>query len=150
MPARTGRGASYFPMQNSLCRRVCSALARRAAESYRALRGFPGSRPRRGAALHLYPAAVAMTRPMLIRLSAITPSPTHLSIPSGPRYRLRFNPWRRFKTLIRPSQPHRQRCPFLNHLFFCSCRRGSLRVWRFGTATHFTPFCCTACSLAWE
>ena len=36
---------------------------------------------------------------MLIRLSAMRPSPTHRLVPSWPRYRHRFSPCRRFKVL---------------------------------------------------
>ena len=53
-------------------------------------------------------------RPIWMMLSAITPRPTQRCIPSNPRYRQRFHPWRRFSTLKRPSHPVRQRCPARN------------------------------------
>jgi hypothetical protein len=53
----------------------------------------------------------------------------------------------RLATLMRPSQPVRQRCAYLNQRLFSICLRSALRVARFGTATHFTPFSCTCASL---
>src|ERR1700730_9552839 len=52
--------------------------------------------------------------------------------------------------LMRPSQPVRHFCAFLNHGFFCSCLRFSLLVERLGTATRFTPRSLAAASLAAE
>src|SRR6516162_11653709 len=54
---------------------------------------------------------LAKTLPILMRVSATTPNPTQRSIPSSPRYRLRFSPCRRLSTLIRPSQPVLHFCP---------------------------------------
>ena len=51
-----------------------------------------------------------------------------------PRYKQRLNPCRRLATLMRPSQPVRQRCAFLNQRLFSICLRSPLRVLRFGTA----------------
>src|SRR5882757_8037646 len=44
---------------------------------------------------------------MLMRLSAITPSPTQRFIPASPLYRQRSRPCRRLATLMRPSHPVR-------------------------------------------
>src|SRR5215469_15750763 len=88
----------------------------------------------------LYPLfRLAKTLPILIRVSATTPSPTHRSMPSSPRYRLRLSPCRRLSTLIRPSQPVLHFCPLRNQRFFWCCRRDALRVERFGIETRFTP-----------
>jgi hypothetical protein len=47
----------------------------------------------------------AIAIPILMTLSAMTPSPTHRAIPAAPWYRERVNPCRRFRTLILPSHP---------------------------------------------
>src|SRR5579864_6544758 len=92
----------------------------------------------------------AKKRPIWMRLSAITPKPTQRWKPSHPLYRQRSSPWRRFSVLIRPSEPVRQRCPFLNQRLFCSLRRSWLRVLRLGTETYFTPISYRVSSLSWE
>lgn len=51
-----------------------------------------------------------VTLAILIKLSAITPNPTHLSIPRLPLYRQRNRPCLRLSTLIRPSDPTRHCC----------------------------------------
>jgi hypothetical protein len=51
---------------------------------------------------------------------------------------------------MRPSQPVRHFCAFLNHGFFCCCLRFSLLVERLGTATRFTPGSLALASLAAE
>src|SRR5450631_2523685 len=60
-----------------------------------------------------------MWSPMWMRLSAITPRPTHRFIPQSPLYLDLCSPWRRLRTLMRPSQPVRHFCSFLNQRFFC-------------------------------
>src|SRR5437762_8101941 len=78
------------------------------------------------------------------------PSPTHRSIPSSPRYRLRFSPCHRLSTLIRPSQPVLHFCPLRNQRFFWCFRRAALRVERFGIETRFTPSACASRSFSAE
>ena len=87
---------------------------------------------------------------MLIRLSAITPSPTHRFMPSSPLSRLRFRPCRRLTTLIRPSHPVRHCWPFLNQRVFWSRFRAALVVLAFGMQTRVTPSAWAAASLAPE
>ena len=85
---------------------------------------------------------------VLTKLSAMTPSPTHRRIPSAPRYRQRRRPWRRLSTLIRPSQPTRQRWPRRNHRCrSCARRAGVLRPGR-GKTTRRTPRAIAASSFA--
>src|ERR1044071_3394323 len=48
-------------------------------------------------------------------------------------------PWRRLRTLIRPSQPVRHFWAFLNHRFFWRCLRCGLLLDWLGTATRRTP-----------
>src|SRR3954469_23318151 len=55
---------------------------------------------------------LAIARPMLMRLSDITPSPTQRFIPFSPLYRQRLRPCRRLATLMRPSHPVRHFWPF--------------------------------------
>src|SRR5450631_1878847 len=50
-------------------------------------------------------ARFSIARPMLMRLSAMTPRPTQRFIPASPLYRQRLSPCRRFATLMRPSHP---------------------------------------------
>src|SRR6516164_9148810 len=73
-----------------------------------------------------------MARPMLMRLSEITPSPTQRFIPASPLWRQRLRPCRRFTTLMRPSHPVRHFWPLRNQRFFCSRRRSALLVERLG------------------
>src|ERR1700687_4462627 len=81
-----------------------------------------------------------MTRPLLVRLSARPPTPTHRFIPASPLYRERISPCRRLTTLIRPSHPVRHFWPLRNHRFFCSRLRAGLLVERLGMQTRVTPF----------
>jgi hypothetical protein len=81
----------------------------------------------------------AKQRPIWMMLSAITPRPTQRCMPLNPRYRQRFNPWRRFSTLMRPSHPVRQRCPARNQRDLCNFLRSLLLVLGLGTATRVTP-----------
>src|ERR1017187_2633739 len=90
------------------------------------------------------------TLPILIRLSPITPSPTQRCMPRSPLSRQRLSPWRRFTTLMRPSQPVRHFCPLRNHGFFWSRFRSALLVLRLGTQTRLTPLSCAAFSLLAE
>jgi hypothetical protein len=76
---------------------------------------------------------------MLMRLSAMTPSPTQRFIPSSPSYRLRVRPCRRLMTLMRPSHPVRHFWPLRNQRFFCSRLRAALLVERLGMQTRLTP-----------
>jgi hypothetical protein len=69
---------------------------------------------------HLARQALGPARARTRRSLAITASPTQRSIPRGPRYRQRRIPWQRLRTLIRPSQPVRQRSARQNQ----RCRRG--------------------------
>ena len=92
----------------------------------------------------------AMARPMLMRLSAITPSPTQRFMPSSPLYRQRLRPCRRLTTLMRPSQPVRHFWPWRNHRFFCSRLRSELLVERLGMHTRLTPLAFAAASFLAE
>src|SRR5215471_8049763 len=101
--------------------------------------GGPCSLPA-GGPPRLYPLfRLAKTLPILISVSATTPSPTHRSLPSSPRYRLRLRPCRRLSTLIRPSQPVLHFCPLRNQRFFGCLRRAALWVEWLGIETCFTP-----------
>src|ERR1039458_3073341 len=82
-----------------------------------------------------------MTLPMLMRLSAITPSPVQRIIPLRPLYRQRLSPCRRLSTLMRTLHPVLHFCPLLNQRFFCSRLSAALLVERLGTETRFTPIC---------
>src|ERR1700724_421626 len=95
-------------------------------------------------------AGVLLKRPMLMRLSAITPNPTQRFIPASPLYRLRLSPCRRLITLIRPSHPVLHFWPLRNQRFFCSRRRSALLVERLGTQTLLTPFSLATASLLAE
>src|SRR5579864_73947 len=57
----------------------------------------------------LHHALAACSCPYFVRLWAIAPQPTHVFTPSRPRSRLRRQPYLRFKRLIRPSPPARNR-----------------------------------------
>src|SRR5258707_730628 len=76
---------------------------------------------------------------MLMRLSAITPSPTQRCIPASPLYLQRSSPCRRLTTLMRPSHPVRHFWPLRNQRFFCSRLRSGLLVERLGMQTRLTP-----------
>src|SRR6202023_4134704 len=93
---------------------------------------------------------LAIARPMLMRLSAITPSPTQRFIPLSPLYRQRLRPCRRLATPLRPSHPVRHFWPFRNQRFFCSRLRSALLVLRLGTQTLLTPFSLATASLLAE
>ncbi len=78
-------------------------------------------------ALFRYAAARAFKKfAVLIRLSAMTPSPTQRAVPSASRYRHRRRPCRRLSTLMRPSQPTRQRCPRRNQRCRSCARRAGV------------------------
>src|ERR1700736_3318838 len=81
----------------------------------------------------------SIARPMLTRLSPITPSPTQRFIPVSPLYRQRLSPCRRLTTLMRPSHPVRHFWPLRNQRFFCSRLRSGLFVWLFVMQTLLTP-----------
>src|ERR1700685_316614 len=93
---------------------------------------------------------LAIARPMLMRLSEITPSPTQRFIPFSPLYRQRLRPCRRLATLMRPSHPVRHFWPLRNQRFFCSRLRSALLVERLGTQTRLTPFALAAASFLAE
>src|ERR1700724_4225089 len=95
-------------------------------------------------------AGVLLKRPMLMRLSAITPNPTQRFIPASPLYRLRLSPCRRLITLIRPSEPVRHFWPLRNQRFFCSRLRSGLLVERLGMQTRLTPSAFAAASFLAE
>jgi hypothetical protein len=84
-------------------------------------------------------ACFSIAWPMLMRLSAITPSPTQRCIPASPLYLQRSSPCRRLTTLMRPSHPVRHFCPLRNQRFFCSRLRSGLLVERLGMQTRLTP-----------
>src|SRR6266436_6240706 len=86
-----------------------------------------------------------MARPILMRLSAITPSPTHRFIPASPLYRQRSRPCRRLTTLMRPSHPVRHFWPLRNQRFLCSRLRSGLLVERLGMQTRLTPWAFRRC-----
>ena len=94
--------------------------------------------------------AMAIARPMLTRLSEITPSPTHRCIPSSPLYRQRSRPFRRLTTLMRPSHPVRHFWPLRNQRFFCSRLRSMLLLDRLGIHTRLTPMAFAAASFLAE
>ena len=87
-----------------------------------------------------------ITRPMLTRLSEITPSPTQRCIPISVLYRQRLSPCRRLTTLMRPSHPVRHFWPLRNQRFFCSRLRSGLLLERLGTHTRLTPIAFAAAS----
>src|ERR1039457_1776109 len=89
-----------------------------------------------------------MWSPMWMRLSAITPRPTHRFIPQSPLYLDLCSPWRRLRTLMRPSQPVRHFCSFLNQRFFCFSLRCLPGVPLEGIETRFTPNFSAPASLA--
>src|SRR6201981_2040426 len=91
-----------------------------------------------------------IARLMLMRLSAITPSPTQRFIPSSPLYRLRLRPCRRLITLMRPSHPVRHFWPLRNQRFFCSRLRAGFLLERLGMETRLTPFALAAASFLAE
>src|SRR5215471_13977494 len=92
------------------------------------------------------PARLRSPRPMLMRLSAMTPSPTQRCMPASPLYLQRLRPCRRLATLMRPSHPVRHFWPLRNQRFFCSRLRSGLLVERFGTHTRLTPLALAAAS----
>src|SRR5712691_7357208 len=92
----------------------------------------------------------SIARPMLMRLSAITPRPTQRFIPASPLYRQRLSPCRRLTTLMRPSHPVRHFWPLRNQRFFCSRLRSGLLVERLGMQTRLTPIACAAASFLAE
>jgi len=65
----------------------------------------------------------------------MTPSPTRRFMPASSLYSDRLRPCRLLRRLILPSQPVLHFCPFLNQRFFCTSRRASLFVERFGIET---------------
>jgi hypothetical protein len=84
---------------------------------------------------------VVRTFPMLIRMSALTPSPTQRFIPCPIGDRAR--PCRRFRTLMRPPQPVRQRCAFLNQRrcsFFFRLSAGKLTEQAIDWVSKARPF----------
>src|SRR5437764_902781 len=91
-----------------------------------------------------------LERPMLMRLSAITPRPTQRFIPSLPLYRQRLRPCRRLVTLMRPSHPVRHFWPLRNQRFLCSRLRSGLLVERLGMQTRLTPWTLAAASFLAE
>src|SRR5437870_5590976 len=91
-----------------------------------------------------------MVRPMLMMLSAITPSPTQRRMPMSPRYRQRLRPCRLLVTLMRPSHPVRHFWPLRNQRFFCSRLRSGLLVERLGMQTRLTPLAFAAASFLAE
>src|SRR5213075_2662279 len=95
-------------------------------------------------------ACLAIARPMLMRLSDITPSPTQRFIPFSPLYRLRLRPCRRLATLMRPSHPVRHFWPLRNQRFLCSRVRSALLVERLGMQTRLTPWAFAAASFLAE
>src|ERR1700736_1827564 len=92
----------------------------------------------------------SIARPMLTRLSPITPSPTQRFIPASPLYRQRLRPCRRLPTLMRPSHPVRHLWPLRNQRFFCSRFRSVLLVLRLGMQTRLTPLAFAAASFFME
>src|SRR6266566_8293729 len=95
-------------------------------------------------------ARLLIARPMLRRLSEITPSPTQRCIPWSPLYRQRSRPFRRLTTLIRPSHPVRHFWPLRNQRFFCSRLRSMLLLDRLGMHTRLTPMAFAAASFLAE
>ena len=87
-----------------------------------------------------------ITRPMLTRLSEITPRLTQRSIPTLVLYLQRLSPCRRLTTLMRPSHPVRHFWPLRNQRFFCLRLRSGLLLDRLGTHTHLTPIAFAAAS----
>ena len=91
-----------------------------------------------------------ITRPMLTKLSEITPRLTQRSIPTSVLYLQRLSPCRRLTTLMRPSHPVRHFWPLRNQRFFCSRLRSGLLVERLGMHTRLTPLVFAAASFLAE
>src|ERR1700693_3769727 len=92
----------------------------------------------------------AIARPMLMRLSAITPRPSQRFMPLSPLYRQRLRPCRRLAPLMRPAHPVRHFWPLRNQRFFCARLRRGLLVERLGTQKRLTPFALAAASFLAE
>ena len=118
---------------------VFGILVNRAPQSKRHRNGGQGLEDASSSAQTYGTDCFAIARPMLMRLSAITPRPTQRFIPSLPLYRQRSRPCRRLVTLMRPSHPVRHFWPLRNQRFFCSRLRSGLLVERLGMQTRLTP-----------
>lgn len=77
----------------------------------------------------------AAHRPMLTRLSEITPRTTERCTPASPFYRRRLRPFHRLTTLMRSPHPERFFWPSRNQRFFCSRLRSGLLLGRLGMHT---------------
>jgi hypothetical protein len=89
---------------------------------------------------------LGIARPMLMRLSEITPSPAPRFIALSPLYRQRVSSCLLLLTLMLPSHPQRHFLPRRNQRFFCSRLRSGFLVEMLGTHMRLTPLAFAAAS----